>query len=128
MLADGSDEVEVQAASLLAAYSHLVMKDSITAIGFQICFYLGLTGLACAWYYRGELTTGIWRAITHVIWPATSGVFLFFIAIYSIPTFDVVTNVVGMGGIAIGAIPLFLNRRNIWRPAAVERDMKIVQR
>jgi hypothetical protein len=47
-----------------------------------------------------------------------SGVFLFFIALYSIPTFDVVTNIVGMGGIAIGAIPLFLNRRQIWaRPA-----------
>jgi hypothetical protein len=25
-----------------------------------------------------------------------------------------VTNVVGMGGIAIGVIPLFLNRRSIW--------------
>jgi hypothetical protein len=47
-----------------------------------------------------------------------SGVFLFFIALYSIPTFDVVTNIVGMGGIAIGVIPLFLNRRQIWaRPA-----------
>lgn len=96
---------------------NVILQDSITAIGFQICFYLGLTGLACAWYYRGELTAGVWRAITHVIWPATSGVFLFFIALYSIPTFDVVTNVVGLGGIALGAIPLFLNRKQIWRPA-----------
>lgn len=43
--------------------------------------------------------------------------FLVFIAIDGIPTFDVVTNVVGMGGIAIGVIPLFLNRKKIWRPA-----------
>jgi hypothetical protein len=56
------------------------------------------------------------RAITHVIWPAVSGVFLFFIALYSIPTFDLVTNIVGMGGIALGAIPLFLNRKTIWAP------------
>jgi amino acid transporter len=96
---------------------NVILQDSITAIGFQICFYLGLTGLACAWFYRGELRTGIWRAITHVVWPAASGLFLFFIALYSIPTFDAVTNVVGMGGIAIGAIPLFLNRRKIWRGA-----------
>ena len=50
---------------------------------------------------------------------AASGVFLFFIALYSIPTFDLVTNIVGMGGIAIGVVPLFLNRKTIWgaRPA-----------
>jgi len=97
---------------------NVILQDSITAIGFQICFYLGLTGLACAWFYRKQLGAGVGRAITHVIWPAVSGVFLFFIALYSIPTFDLVTNIVGMGGIAIGAIPLFLNRRKIWaRPA-----------
>lgn len=94
---------------------NVILQDSITAIGFQICFYLGLTGLACAWYYRREATAGPLRALTHVFWPALSGLFLFFIALYSIPTFDVVTNVVGMGGIAIGAIPLYLNRKSIWR-------------
>jgi amino acid transporter len=98
---------------------NVILQDSITAIGFQICFYLGLTGLACAWFYRKQLGAGIGRSITHVIWPAASGVFLFFIALYSIPTFDLVTNIVGMGGIALGAIPLFLNRKTIWgaRPA-----------
>jgi amino acid transporter len=96
---------------------NVILQDSITAIGFQICFYLGLTGLACAWYYRHELARGPWRAVSRVAWPAASGLFLFFIALYSIPTFDWVTNVVGLGGIAIGAIPLLLNRRKIWRPA-----------
>jgi amino acid transporter len=94
---------------------NVILQDSITAIGFQICFYLGLTGLACAWYYRGQIKAGVWGAITHVIWPAASGFFLFFIALYSIPTFDLVTNIVGMGGIAAGAIPLFLNHKKIWR-------------
>ena len=50
-----------------------------------------------------------------MFWPAASGLILFFIALYSIPTFDLVTNVVGMGGIAVGAIPLFLNRKQIWK-------------
>jgi amino acid transporter len=93
---------------------NVILQDSITAIGFQICFYLGLTALACAWYYRREIAGGPWRAITHVLWPAVSGLFLFFVALYSIPTFDVVTNVVGLGGIAIGAIPLMANRKGIF--------------
>ena len=32
-----------------------VLGDSITALGFSICFYYGLTGIACAIYYRREL-------------------------------------------------------------------------
>ncbi len=31
-----------------------------------------------------------------------------FIAVYSIPTFDAVTNIVGIGGIVIGIVPLLL--------------------
>jgi amino acid transporter len=33
-----------------------VLGDSISALGFAICFYYGFTGLACAIYYRRELT------------------------------------------------------------------------
>jgi amino acid permease len=44
------------------------------------------------------------------IWPLASAAFLIFIAIYSIPTFDTTTKVVGIGGIVIGVIPLLLNR------------------
>lgn len=97
---------------------NVILRDSITAIGFQICFYLGLTGLACAWYYRTTIRGGAWLSLTHVFWPAFSGIFLFFIALYSIPTFDLVTNIVGIGGIAIGALPLLLNRKAIWRAQA----------
>ena len=91
---------------------NVILQDSITALGFQICFYLGLTGLACAWYYRKIIWDNLWQSITHIIWPAISGFFLFFIALYSIPNFDLVTNVVGIGGIAIGVIPFLLNRKN----------------
>jgi len=87
-----------------------ILKKSIQALGFQICFYLGLTAFACAWYYRWKLVGRPWEAITHVIWPALSGGFMFFIAIYSVPTFDLVTNVIGLGGIAIGIVPLVLSR------------------
>lgn len=92
---------------------NVILQDSITALGFQICFYLGLTGLACAWYYRGRRSSGFVAAVTHVAWPAASGFFMFFIALYSIPSFDWVTNVVGMGGIALGAVPLWFNRKRM---------------
>ncbi|MBU6474905.1 MAG: APC family permease [Alphaproteobacteria bacterium] len=90
---------------------NVILQDSITALGFQICFYLGLTGLACAWRYRRGLSAGFAPALTRVVWPAASGLFMFFIALYSIPTFDRLTNAVGIGGILIGAIPLWLGRK-----------------
>ena len=89
-----------------------ILKDSITAIGFQISFYLGLTGFACAWFHRKTLVQAPLGSVTRVIWPAVSASFLFFIAIYSIPTFDLLTNVIGIGGVVLGFVPLALNR---WR-------------
>jgi amino acid transporter len=87
---------------------NIILENSISALGFQICFYLGLTGLACAWYFKHMAFQKIWPAITHVYWPLVSGLFLFFIALYSIPTFDLLTNIVGIGGILSGLIPLAL--------------------
>lgn len=86
-----------------------ILKYFISAIGFQISFYLGLAGMACAWYYKKMLIENFLSSITHVIWPFVSACFLFFIAIYSIPTFDLITNILGIGGIALGVIPLILN-------------------
>lgn len=88
-----------------------ILKYFISAIGFQISFYLGLAGFACAWHYRALLRSSLWTSMTHVIWPALSATFLFFIALYSIPTFDLTTNVLGLGGIAIGIVPFVLNKK-----------------
>lgn len=97
----------------LSSYStavHILMKDSVNAVGFQVAFYYSLTGFACAWFYRSA-----WKNITEllgfVLWPTLSALFLIFIALYSIPTFDWVTNLVGLGGIAIGIVPFVLNGR-----------------
>ena len=34
-----------------------VIGDAVIAIGLYIAFYYGLTGFACAWYYRKNLTS-----------------------------------------------------------------------
>ena len=89
-----------------------ILESSILAIGLQICFYMSLAGYACAWYYRGMLSggSGARDAVSHVIWPFLGAGFMTFIGLYSIPTFDTITLTIGIGGLAIGAIPLVLAR------------------
>lgn len=92
---------------------NLIIKDSVNAIGFQVAFYYGLAGLACAWHYRRQAFHSTYNLVFLVLWPTLSSVFLFYIAAYCIPTFDLTTNVVGLGGIIIGIVPLLLNRRRL---------------
>lgn len=87
-----------------------IIQDSVNAIGFQVAFYYSLAGLACAWHYRRRAFDNIRNLLLLQIWPLASAGFLIFIAIYSIPTFDMTTKFVGIGGIVIGVIPLLLNR------------------
>jgi len=46
-------------ALLVANPAQSVLGDSITALGFLIAFYYGLTGLACAVHYRRRLGAGV---------------------------------------------------------------------
>jgi amino acid transporter len=91
-----------------------IMKDSVSAIGFQAAFYYALASFACAWNTRRAALTSPTTLVALVLWPVASALFLTFVAIYSIPTFDLVTNIMGLGGIVAGLVPLFLNR---WRLA-----------
>lgn len=95
-----------------------ILKLFIGAITFQISFYLGLAGLACAWHFRAKLGEGPIKAVLYVIWPFLSALFLFGVAILSATSFDLLTNVLGLGGIAIGAVPFLYNRRRVSRLAA----------
>lgn len=90
-----------------------IIKVSVNAIGFQVAFYYGLAGFACAWHFRRRALQSTHDLLFLVLWPAASAMFLFFIALYSIPTFDLTTNIVGIGGIAIGIVPLWLNRKDL---------------
>jgi amino acid transporter len=87
-----------------------VIDDSINAIGVQVAFYYGLAGLACVWYFRRQALTSIGKFIFLLAWPLLGAGFCIFIAAYSVPTFDVTTNVVGIGSIVIGIVPYLWNR------------------
>ena len=45
---------------------------------------------------------GVGSMVFLVAWPLASAAFMTFVALYGIPTFDLTTNIVGIGGIAIG--------------------------
>ena len=97
-----------------------IIKDSVNAIGFQVAFYYSLAGLACVWNYRKTALDSARNFLLLCLWPLLSALFLIFIAIYSIPTFDLTTNIVGLGGIAIGIVPLLLNR---WRSRSMAQAL-----
>ena len=88
-----------------------IIKDSVNALGFQVSFYYGLTGFACAWHCRKEAATSPRVFLLYLLWPASSAAFLWFVALYSVQSFDLVTNIVGIGGLALGVIPLLLGGR-----------------
>jgi amino acid transporter len=92
-----------------------VIADSINAIGMQIAFYYGLAGLACAWYFRRQALTSVGKFLFLLAWPLLGAGFCIFIAAYSVPTFDLTTNVVGIGSIAIGIVPYLSNRSSMTR-------------
>jgi amino acid transporter len=98
-----------------------IQECSIYAIDFQICFYMSLTGFACAWHYRDKLKEGVFAAFYCVLWPLASALFMVFIAIYCVPTFDRITNIVGIGGILLGFVPLLLNAA--WRDKPLEQTL-----
>lgn len=88
-----------------------ILDSSVSALAFQICFYLSLAGFACAWHYREKLKQGAFAAVSYVLWPAFSASFMVFIALYSIHTFSKPTLAVGIGGLLLGFIPLKFARR-----------------
>jgi amino acid transporter len=87
-----------------------IIAVSVNSIGLQVAFYYGLSGFACARLFWKEGTESVGKFISLVLWPFVSASFMMFIAIYAIKTFDWFTTVIGIGGIALGVIPLILNR------------------
>jgi amino acid transporter len=89
------------------------LADLILSIGLMIAFYYGLTGLAAAWEFRGELSAGLRPALTKVILPLLGYVILAIVFVktcYDLTKPDSgTTQVFGLGGAfvyGIGALVL----------------------
>jgi amino acid transporter len=100
--------------------SQNVLGDSVTALGFAVCFYYGFTGLACGWYFRRELFKSLRGFVLAGLMPVLGGAMMAFIFVkawivesnpdynYSAPWFGIqVPIVIGIGSLLLG-VPLML--------------------
>jgi amino acid transporter len=107
--------------ALLAANpSQNVLGDTISALGFAICFYYGFTGLACAVYFRRQLFKSVRNFVFAGLLPLVGGVMMGYIAVkaytyystagnnYSKSIIGIQTPVfVGIGGLILGIVLMF---------------------
>jgi len=68
----------------LTIVSENILFDSIAALGLLIAFYYGLTGFACALYYRREGRRSLKGLLFAVVAPALGGVILTWVLVKSI--------------------------------------------
>jgi len=113
--------IAITVALLLLSAS--VLADSLTAIGFPICFYYGFTGVACAWYYRRDLRESTHNLLLLGIGPVLGGLMLFGIGGYAAVYYGHAKNVeskpilgitlplwMGIGGMVLGVIIMLISR------------------
>jgi amino acid transporter len=61
-----------------------VIADAVTAIGLYIAFYYGLTGFACAWYYRKTLRQSQRNLWMRGILPSLGGLIMYAAGAWSV--------------------------------------------
>ena len=123
-----------------------VLGDTISALGFSVCFYYGFTGLACAVYFRHDLFKSVRNFFFAGLVPVIGGLMMGYVAIkaygyyntagnnYSKPFLGIQTPIfVGVGGLILGVILMFASwpfftgyfSRRWWEsanPAVLEAD------
>src|ERR1700683_568826 len=108
---------------VLLLLSESVLEDSLTAIGFPICFYYGFTGVACGFYYRHDLLKSARNFLLLGLGPLIGGLMLFGIGIKAAFYYGHGENVsskpilgitlplwMGIGGMVLGAIIMIASR------------------
>jgi amino acid transporter len=109
----------------LLLLSESVLADSITALGFPVCFYYGFTGLACAFYFRHELLKSARKFVMLGVVPGLGGLMLFGVMVKAAIYYGESKNVesaplagitlplwFGIGGMIVGLILMIASRRS----------------
>jgi amino acid transporter len=105
----------------VVALSTNVLGDSISGLGFLICFYYGFTGLACTVYYRRELLRSVRNFVMAGLVPLAGFGMLAFVFVkaykdysktdfnYSPPFHGIqVPILIGIGSLVLGAVLLVI--------------------
>jgi amino acid transporter len=87
-----------------------VMGSLISSIGVMVSFYYGMSGLACAFYYRKILHRN-WKILfMRGIWPASAAIFLLILGVMQLPSLGWSVSLFTLGAIAIGCLPMVYYR------------------
>lgn len=84
-----------------------ILSDAISAIGLQIAVYYGLAGLAVVVAYRKMLFRSAGNFLLGGVWPLLGAVFMFWIFVESLSELSAAAITIGVGGLAVGLIPMF---------------------
>jgi amino acid transporter len=87
-----------------------VMTNLISAIGVMVAFYYGMTGIACAWYYRRILRRDWQTLMMKGIWPLGSAILLLIVGLAQLPELGWQVALYTVGAIAFGIIPMLYYR------------------
>lgn len=112
---------------LFALISDNLLAALIGSVGLMIAFYYGLTGFACAWYYRNTLTASVRDFVMRGAVPLLGGVGLLIVLVYGLLQYakpewltdDDGNNItiLGFGAVAavgIGALVLGMILMSVW--------------
>jgi len=108
---------------VLLLLSSSVLEASIAAVGFPIVFYYGWTGIACAVYYRHELTKSTRNFLLLGVGPVVGGLILWAVGVRAAIYYGHAANNVskpilgislplwmGIGGLILGFVILLASR------------------
>jgi amino acid transporter len=103
--------------------SESVLEDSISAVGFPICFYYGFTGIACAVYYRKELLKSVRNFLLLGAGPFIGGLLMWAVMYKAADYYGRAENIeskpilgitlplwMGIGGILLGFVLMLVSR------------------
>ena len=85
-----------------------VMANAVSSIGVQISFYYALAGIAVVVAYRKVLFASVKNFVFIFLWPSVGALFMIWMFIFSIPNNEPIVNILGVGLIIVGLVPVAL--------------------
>lgn len=83
-----------------------ILSDAISSIGLQIAFYYALAGFAVVVAYRRIIFKSVKNFLFIGLWPFVGAAFMVWIFAESIPSLGLTVNLIGLGTLAVGIIPM----------------------
>jgi amino acid transporter len=105
-----------------------ILVDAISAIGLQIAVYYGLSGLAVVVAYRKMLLKSPADFLLGGLWPLLGALFMFWIFVESLGELSTAAITIGVGGLAVGLIPMLWYWRrgsDYYRPARLDASRTV---